>query len=96
MGEHTTQPVFDGHQTTRKQPRPQTTKDFGRRLLDFVVYEKGYRIGGTPTLDDLEATDIGDWKMSAYKAACGYAVSQGWIVIENDTLRLTTAGLVAA
>jgi hypothetical protein len=58
--------------------------------------KKRYRIGGTLNLDDLDATDIGDWKMSDYKAACAYAVSQGWLVIENDTLMLTTAGLAAA
>jgi hypothetical protein len=96
MGEHTTQRVGGGHRTNRKRPRPQAAKEFGRRLLDIIVYEKGYRIGGTLNLDDLDATDIGDWKMSDYKAACAYAVSQGWLVIENDTLMLTTAGLAAA
>jgi hypothetical protein len=65
-------------------------------LLDIIVYEKGYRIGGTLSLDDLEATEIGDWKMSDYKAACAYAVSQGWLVINDDTLMLTMAGLAAA
>ena len=48
------------------------------------------------SLDDLETTDIGDWKMPDYKAACAYAASQGWLIIENDILTLTTAGLAAA
>ncbi len=96
MGEHTTQIAFDGHPTSRKLPRKQTPQELGRRLLDVIVYEKGYRIGGTLCLDDLEATDIDDWKMPDYKAACAYAVSQGWLIIESDTLTLTTAGLAAA
>lgn len=96
MGEHTTQLAFDSHRTSKKLPRKQTAKELGRRLLDVIVYEKAYRIGGTLCLDDLDATDIGDWKMPDYKAACAYAVSQGWLVIENDTLMLTTAGLAAA
>ena len=96
MGEHTAQSVFEGRRTTRKRARPHTPNEFGHRLLDIIVYEKGCRIGGTLSLDDLDATDIGDWKMSDYKAACAYAVSQGWLVIENDTLMLTTAGLAAA
>ena len=96
MGEHTTQMAFESHRTLKKLPRKQTAEELGRRLLDIIVYEKGYRIGGTLCLDDLDATDIGDWKMPDYKAACAYAVSQGWLVIENDTLMLTTAGLAAA
>jgi hypothetical protein len=96
MGEHTTQMAVDSHRTRRKLPRQQTAKELGRRLLDVIVYEKGYRIGGTLCPDDLDETDIGDWKMPDYKAACAYAVSQGWLIIENDTLMLTTAGLAAA
>jgi hypothetical protein len=96
MGEHTTQMAFDSHRSRRELPRKQTAKELGRRLLDVIVYEKGYRIGGTLCLDDLDATDIGDWKMPDYKAACAYAVSQGWLIIERDTLTLTTAGLAAA
>jgi hypothetical protein len=96
MGEHTTQVAFESRRTVRELPRKQTAKELGRRLLDIIVYEKGYRIGGTLCLDDLDATDIGDWKMPDYKAACAYAVSQGWLVVEHDTLMLTTAGLAAA
>jgi hypothetical protein len=47
-------------------------------------------------LDDLTETEIGDWKMSDFKAACSYAVSQGWLIVEDDVLTLTTAGLAAA
>ena len=47
-------------------------------------------------LDDLAETEIGDWKMPQFKAACAYAASQGWLVVEDDTLMLTTAGLGAA
>lgn len=88
--------ALERHPTARKPQRKQTAPDLGRRLLDIIVYEKGYRIGGTVCLDDLDATDVGDWKMPDYKAACAYAVSQGWLIVENDMLTLTTAGLAAA
>lgn len=96
MGEHTTNLAFQSHRAARKLPRKQTAEELGRRLLDIIVYEKGYRIGGRLCVDDLDETDIGDWKMPDYKAACAYAVSQGWLIVENDTLTLTTAGLAAA
>ena len=47
-------------------------------------------------MDDLAETAIGDWKMPACKAACTYAASQGWLIVEDDGLTLTTAGLAAA
>jgi hypothetical protein len=64
--------------------------------LDVIVYDKGCRIGDKLTLDDLiETTDIGDWKKSVFETARTYAASQGWLVIEGDTLMLTTAGSAA-
>jgi hypothetical protein len=60
------------------------------------VYGKRCRIGGTLSLDDLAETEIGDWKMPDFKAACSYAVSQGWLIVQDDVLTLTTAGLAAA
>jgi hypothetical protein len=58
------------------------------------VYDKRCRIGATLTLGDLaETSEIGDWKMSAFKAARVYAVGQGWLIVEDDVLTLTTAGL---
>jgi hypothetical protein len=55
------------------------------------------RIGGTLTLDDLaETSATGDWKMPDFRAASAYAVSQGWLIVENDLLTLTAAGLGAA
>jgi hypothetical protein len=81
----------------RKPPRKQTPAAIGRKLLDVVVYAKSCRIGGKLFLDDLvETTEIGDWKMPDFRAACTYAVSQGWLVVEDDGLTLTTAGLAAA
>jgi hypothetical protein len=65
----------------------------GRRLLEILVYDKSCRIGGTLTLDDLAETEIGDWKMPAFRTACAYAASQGWL---DDVLTLTTAGLAGA
>ena len=38
---------------------------------------------------------IADWKMSDFKAACAYAASQGWLIVEEDALTLTV-GLAAA
>ncbi len=65
--------------------------------MQIVVYGKRCRIGGKLTLDDLvETSEIGDWKMPDFKAACTYAVSQGWPIVADDTLTLTTAGLAAA
>jgi hypothetical protein len=60
------------------------------------VYGKQCRIGGTLTLDDLKETKVGDWKMPAFKAACAYAASQGWLIVEDDALTLTAARLGAA
>ncbi len=82
----------------RKRPGKRTAEAIGRRLLEIVVYDKCCRIGGTLTLDDLaETSAIGDWKMPDFKLACTYAASQGWlIVLQDDALTLTTAGLAAA
>jgi hypothetical protein len=53
--------------------------------------------GRTLTLDDLvDTSEVGDWKMPDFRAACAYAVSQGWLIVEDDGLTLTTAGLAAA
>ena len=49
-----------------------------------------------PPLDDLAEAEIRDWKMPQFRAACSYAVSQGWLIVQDDTLTLTTAGLAAA
>jgi hypothetical protein len=80
----------------RKNPRAQTPEKIGRRLLEIIVYEMMCQIGGTLTLDDLAETEIGDWTMPDFKAACAYAASQGWLIVRDDTLMLTTAGLAAA
>jgi hypothetical protein len=34
--------------------------------------------------------------MPDFKAASTYAASQGWLIVRDDTLMLTTAGLRAA
>ena len=78
-------------------PASRTPEAIGRRLLEIVVYGKCCRIGGSLTFDDLaETSEVGDWKMPDFKAACSYAASQGWLIIRDDTLTLTTAGLAAA
>jgi hypothetical protein len=75
----------------------QSAEAIGRRLLEIVVYDKCCRIGGSRTLDDLaETSEVGDWKMPDFKAACSYAASQGWLIVRDDMLTLTTAGLAAA
>ena len=73
-----------------------TPEALGRRLLEIVVYTKHCRVGDRLTLDDLEVTEIGDWKMPEFRSACGYAASQGWLVVANDTVTLTTAAMAAA
>jgi hypothetical protein len=48
-------------------------------------------------LDDLvDTSEVGDWKMPDFKAACTYAASQGWLIVGDDTLTLTIAGSAAA
>ena len=48
-------------------------------------------------MDDLAQTsEIGDWKMTDFKAARSFAVSQGWLIVSDDVLTLTSAGLAAA
>jgi hypothetical protein len=42
-----------------------------------------------------QTSEIDDWKMPDFKAACGYAASQGWLIVQDDVLTLTTAGLAA-
>jgi hypothetical protein len=97
MREHTEQRITDRPQIARKRLGKQQPEAIARRLLQIAVYDKSCRIGGTLTLDDLaETSEVGDWKMPAFKAACSYAACQGWLVIENDVLTLTTAGLAAA
>jgi hypothetical protein len=91
MGRHAT-----SDRNTEKLPRNQTVEELGRRLLAVIVYEKSCRIGARVSLDDLETTEVGDWKMPDFRAACAYAASQGWLIIQQDVLTLTAAGLSAA
>jgi hypothetical protein len=64
--------------------------------LEIVVYGKSCRIGGRLTLDDLAETEVGHSTMPDFRTACSYAASQGWLVIEGESMRLTTAGSAAA
>ena len=96
MGEHIEQQGLRGARIARKRPSKQKLESIGRRLLEIVVYDKCCRIGGKLSLDDLAETDIGDWMMPQFGAACSYAVSQGGLIMQDDTLTLTTAGLAAA
>jgi hypothetical protein len=97
MGERTEQRITERPRSARKRPGKQTAEAIGRRLLETVVYDGRCRIGGRLTLNELaETSEVGDWKMPAFKAACAYVVSQGWLIVEDDALTLTTAGLAAA
>jgi hypothetical protein len=42
------------------------------------------------TLNEHATTEIAGWTMP------NYAASQGWLIVADDTLTLTTAGLAAA
>ena len=79
MGERTAQRITGRPRIARKRRIKRTPPAMGRRLLEIVVYAKGCRIGAKLTLDDLAETEVGDWKMPDFKAACTYAVSQGWL-----------------
>ena len=96
MGEHTEQRTTERRRIARKRPGKPTAEAIGRRLLEIAVYQKSYRVGVKLTLDDLAETEVGDWKMPDFKMACTYAASQGWLIVEDDALTLTTAGLAAA
>ena len=96
MGEHIEHRKTEGPRTALKRPSKHTAATVGRRLLEIVVYDKCCRIGGKLSLDDLAETQIGDWKMSQFRAACSYAASQGWLIVEDNVVTLTTAGLAAA
>ena len=97
MGEHVAQQNSARGRISRKRPGAQTAEAIGRRLLDVIVYGKSCRIGDKVILNDLaETSEVGDWRMPDFKMACTYAASQGWLVIEGNTLMLTTAGSAAA
>jgi hypothetical protein len=97
MGKHAEHQDIKRRRVNRKPPGKQTPELIGRRLLDIIVYGKNCRGGGKLGLDDLaEKSEVGDWKMPDFKMACAYAASQGWLVIEGDTLTLTVAGSAAA
>ena len=68
----------------------------GQRLLAIVVYDRCCWTGATLTLGDLAETEVGDRKMPDYTMACSYAASQGWLIVADDAVTLTTAGLGAA
>ena len=46
-----------------------------RPLLEIVVYDRHCRIDGKLTLDDPTETEIGDWTMPDFRAACAYTAS---------------------
>ena len=97
MGEHVEDRNTGRLRTARKRPSKQTSETIGRRLLEIVVYRKSCRVGGTLTLDELaETSEVGDWMMPEFRAACSYAVIQGWLIVQHDRVTLTTAGLAAA
>jgi hypothetical protein len=97
MGEHIQRQIADRPRLSRKRPVTLTPELIGRRLLEIIVYDKTCKIGATLALDDLvDTSEVGDWKMPDFKMACTYAASQGWLVIEGDSLILTTAGSAAA
>ena len=74
-----------------------TAEAIALKLLSVIVYDKCCRIGDKLELEELiETSDIGDWKMSDFDSARTYAVAQGWLIIEGNSLRLTTAGLASA
>jgi hypothetical protein len=97
MGEHTEQRITDRPRIARKRPVRQTPEVLGRRLLAIVAYDKACRIGATLILDDLvDTSEVGDWKMPDFRMACSYAASQGWLIVQDDTLTLTIAGSATA
>jgi len=94
MGENTTYLSIKRQRRSARRSDSQIAEAIGRKLL---VYSKSCRIRGQLELDDLiETSEIGDWKMPDFRMACTYASSQGWLIVKEHTLTLTTAGLAAA
>jgi hypothetical protein len=97
MGEHVAQQNIGRGRISRKRPGKQTAEAIGRRLLAIIKYDINCRIGGKVTVDNLaETSEVGDWTMPDFKIACSYAASQGWLIVRDDALTLTTAGSAAA
>ena len=97
MGEHIEHQGARQVRIARNRPGKQTAETIGRRLLAIIVYGKSCRIGAKLSLDELaDSSEVGDWKMPDFRLACRYAASQGWLVVDEDSLTLTTAGLAAA
>jgi hypothetical protein len=97
MGEHIQNQGVRHARIARTRPAKQTAEATARRLLDIIVYSKSCRIGAKLSLDELaDSSEVGDWKMPDFRLACRYAASQGWLVVDEDSLTLTTAGLAAA
>lgn len=97
MGEHIAQQNIERRRAAANRPRKQTAEVIGRKLLDIVVYGKNCRVGSKLDLGDLaETSEVGDWKMPDFRLACTYAASQGWLIVDGNTLTLTTAGSAAA
>ena len=70
----------------------------GRRLLEIVVYSKHCRFRRRRSLWTIlpRLPEVRDWKMPDFKAACSYAASQGWLIVQDNALTLTAAGLAAS
>ena len=96
MGEHSELLSRDRSRVSVKRPGKLPADALGRKLLEIIVYQQNCRVGAKLTLDNLEASEVGDWSMPDFRSACGYAASQGWLTVRDDLLTLTTAGLAAA
>lgn len=96
MGEHIAQLVSDRRGASQKRLGEQTAAAMGRKLLGVIVYQMGCRMDGRLSVDDLSGTEIGDWKMPDFRAACTFAACQGWLIVNDGTLTLTRAGFAAA
>ncbi len=96
MGEHSELLTRDRSRNSVKRPGKLTADALGRKLLEIIVYQQNCRVGAKLTLDNLGASEVGDWSMPDFRSACGYAASQGWLTVRDDLLTLTTAGLAAA
>ena len=79
MGEHIGQQGLRRYLDRPETVRPTDTGSDGLTAVGDRGHYKCCGIGGKLTLDNLVATsEVGDWKMPDFKAACTYAASQGW------------------
>src|SRR5271167_3303884 len=87
---------MEGHMN-QKPDQTGTPETVARELLAVMAHDERCHSGDVVEFDKLiEISEIRHWKLSRFETARAYAEAEGWLVIEGNNLKLTTAGLAAA